>query len=37
MLGGVRHLMGKLLGTHRECGGCGDEHGRGGGGCGGCG
>lgn len=34
MLDGVRHLMEKLLGVHRACGGCGDEHGRRGGGCG---
>ena len=33
MLSGVRHLMEKLLGKHRACGGCGDEHGRGPGGC----
>jgi hypothetical protein len=34
MLGGVRHLMGTVLGAHQECGGCGEEHGRGAGGCG---
>jgi len=34
MLGGVRHLMDKVLGKHQACGGCGDEHGRGAGGCG---
>lgn len=34
MLGGVRHLMGTVLGAHQECGGCGGEHGRGAGGCG---
>lgn len=26
MLDGVRHLMDELLGTHRDCGGCGHEH-----------
>jgi len=34
MLGGVRHLMGTVLGAHQECGGCGEEHGPGAGGCG---
>jgi hypothetical protein len=35
MLGGVRHLMGTVLGAgHQGCGGCGGEHGRGTGGCG---
>jgi len=34
MLGGVRHLMDKLLGKHQTCGGCGDGHGSGSGGCG---
>lgn len=34
MLGGVRYLMGTVLGAHQECGGCGGEHGRGSGGCG---
>ena len=34
MLGGVRHLMGTVLGAHQECGGCDGEHGRGAGGCG---
>lgn len=34
MLGGVRHLMGTVLGAHQECGGCGGEHGRGAGGYG---
>jgi len=34
MLGGVRHLMGTVLGAHQECGGCGGEHGHGAGGCG---
>jgi hypothetical protein len=33
MLGGVRHLMGTVLGAHQECGGCGGEHGHGAGGC----
>ena len=35
MLGGVRHLMGTVLGAaHQGCGGCDGEHGRGAGGCG---
>lgn len=33
MLGGVRHLMDKLLGRHETCGGCGNGHGQGPGGC----
>jgi hypothetical protein len=34
MLGGVRHLMDKLLGKHQMCGGCGEGHGSRPGGCG---
>ena len=34
MLGGVRHLMDKLLGKHDTCGGCEGGHGQGAGGCG---
>ncbi|HEU4684300.1 MAG TPA: hypothetical protein VFS39_07345 [Nitrospira sp.] len=33
MLDGVRQLVERLLGKHRECGGCGDEHGQDHGGC----
>lgn len=34
LLGGVRHLMGTVLGAHQGCSGCGEEHGHGAGGCG---
>lgn len=34
MVGGVRHLMDKLLGNHRTCGGCSGGHEPGPGGCG---
>ena len=34
MVGGVRHLVEKLLGHHQACGGCSGGHGPGPGGCG---
>ena len=34
MVDGVRHLMDKLLGQHRACGGCSGGQGQGPGGCG---